>query len=237
MPRLYVNQALTAKSLIMLNPEQSHYLCHVLRQKIGSMLTVFNEVNGDWLAILIEVKKKQVVIKVDSQQKLPVLTPPLWLAFAPLKQEATNLVLEKATELGVTHIQPLWMEHSNTQRLNQDRWQKIVMEAAEQCERQDVPTILSSLKLTAFLENLPANIHWFMALERSHQPCLLKALETANGKKWGFIIGPEGGFSATEQHILLHHPSIHPITLGTRVLRAETAALSALAVAQSALDK
>ena len=230
-----MNHPLTEKALITLSPEQSHYLCHVLRQRVGGTLTVFDGENGDWLATITELVKKQAVIKIESQQRLPVSTKPLWLAFAPLKQDATNFVLEKATELGVTHVQPLWMERSNTQRLNDDRWQKIVIEAAEQCERQDIPTLLPSLKLMAFLDNLPADVQWFVALERSDQPCLLTALQKENPKTWGFIIGPEGGFSAVEQHILRQHSSVHAISLGTRVLRAETAALSVLAVAQRVL--
>ncbi|RZI46063.1 16S rRNA (uracil(1498)-N(3))-methyltransferase [Candidatus Finniella inopinata] len=233
MPRLYLNQPLTEKTLITLSLEQSHYLLHVLRQRAGDKVTVFNAENGDWSAVVRESVRKQIVLEINSQIKPAVPTNPLWLAFAPLKQEATNFVLEKATELGVTHVQPLWMDHSNTQRLNEERWQKIMIEAAEQCERQDIPVLLPSLKLMDFLGNLPSEPLWFVALERSDQTPLLSALQKKPQGPYGFIIGPEGGFSAVEQQAFRQHPSLQIISLGWRVLRAETAALTVLAVAQS----
>ena len=236
MIRLYLNTPLSEKIIITLPTEQSHYLCHVLRKRVEDTIVVFNEQNGDWLAKIVELTKKQVLIQLNHQTKVFKASHPMWLAFAPLKQEATNLVLEKSTELGVTHIQPLWMEHSNSQRLNQDRWRKIVIEASEQCERHDIPIILPSLKLTDFLNNLPSSVQWFAGLERSNETCILKALQTSTSKVWGFIIGPEGGFSATEKQILTKHPSIEVISLSNRVLRAETAALTALAIAQGTLE-
>jgi 16S rRNA (uracil1498-N3)-methyltransferase len=237
MPRLYLNHPLAEKTIIPLNPEQSHYLAHVLRQNIGDSLFVFNATAGEWRAKIYQITKKQVVIEIVDQQQSVCLTPTLWLAFAPLKQDATNFLLEKATELGVTHLQPLWMERSNTQRLNQQRWEKIVIEASEQCERYDIPHILPSLSLAAFLKDLPQNMEWFAAIEREASKYLLAVLQTKQTAKWGFIIGPEGGFSTTEQHLLHQHPSICAINLGPRILRAETAGLTVLAIAQSMLIK
>lgn len=235
MTRLYLNQPLSGKSIISLNSDQSHYLVHVLRKNVDDTLQVFNSEQGEWWAKIDQVTKKQVNLQILSQKQSPSITIPVWLAFAPLKQDATNLLLEKSTELGVTHLQPLWMEHSNTQRLNQQRWEKIVIEASEQCERFDIPYILPSLTLSSFLQDLPSGIKWFVALERENTMNLLTALQNDQTSPWGFIIGPEGGFSKTEQYLFHQNPSICAISLGPRILRAETAGLCVLSVAQSLL--
>lgn len=238
MPRLYLNHPLLEKTIILLNLEQSHYLAHVLRQNVGDNLSVFNSQDGEWLAKIHQIAKKHVCIEIIEQKEKNCLSPTLWLAFAPLKQEATNFLLEKATELGVTHLQPLWMDHSNTHRLNQQRWEKIVIEASEQCERQDIPKILPSLTLTTFLDDLPLGVEWLAATERMNNTGnLLTVLQNKRTTTWGFIIGPEGGFSKTEQYLLHQHTAICAISLGSRILRAETAGLAVLAIAQNLLNK
>lgn len=235
MIRLYLNYPLETKTRVELNIEQSHYLCHVMRQKKGDTLAVFNPKDGEWLAQIYNIGKKYVSVEIQKFQHKSHSQSILWLAFAPLKKDATDFLLEKATELGVTHLQPLWMERSNTQSLNLKRWEKITIEAAEQCERQDIPLILPSIKLASFLNSLPQQVDWFASIEREKSPQLNEILPKKDQCSWGFIVGPEGGFSSQEKG-LLAQKSIPSISLGSRILKSETAALSMLAIAQSMIN-
>ncbi len=233
MTRLYLNQTLIEKAEIALSLEQSHHIHNVLRYKKEDVIRVFNETNGEWFAKIIALTKKQVIIEIQHQHLQPQNPATLWLAFAPLKQDANTFLLEKATELGVTHLQPLWMERSNTQRLNHQRWEKIVTEASQQCERQDIPKILESQNFIHFLKDLPSHVKWLVALERYQGPILSKTLSPESLLPYGFIVGPEGGFSPSERKLLESNPSVQPTSLGPRILRAETAALSVLAITQT----
>jgi len=233
MTRLYLNNSFQAKQELTLTPDQSHYLAKVLRYQIGDKIKVFNEINGEWAAQLKDVTKKEVIIKIIEQLSSAKLCAPLWLAFSPLKHEAMGFLIEKATELGATHLQPLITDRCNNHRLNLERLQKNAVEASQQCERHNIPLILEPISFGKFIQNLPA-VHWFAALERSTSEPIKKALDKANPQlPWGFVIGPEGGFSANEVKFITNHPSITSIHLGPLILRAETAALSALAIAQS----
>ncbi|NBT85189.1 MAG: 16S rRNA (uracil(1498)-N(3))-methyltransferase [Alphaproteobacteria bacterium] len=233
MTRLYLNNTLHAKQELTLDPDQSHYLAKVLRYQIDDMIKIFNEKDGEWTAQITEITKKSVSIKIDEQFSVARPCPPLWLAFSPLKHEAMGFLIEKATELGVTQLQPLITDRCNNHRLNLERLQKNAIEAAQQCERHDIPRVLEPLAFGKFLNALPP-ILWFAPLERSESESIKQTLEKANHKlPWGFIIGPEGGFSVNEARSIKNHSSVKPIHLGPLILRAETAALSALAIAQS----
>lgn len=232
MTRLYLNNDLQAKQELILNPDQSHYLAKVLRYQIGDKINVFNEKSGEWSAQLKEITKKAVIISIDKQLSSAKPCAPIWLAFSPLKHEAMGFLIEKTTELGVTHLQPLITDRCNNNRLNLERLQKNAIEAAQQCERHDIPQILEPLDFGKFLSNLPS-ILWFAALERSTSEPIKKILDKADSQSpWGFIIGPEGGFSPKEVKFITNHTSITPIHLGSLILRAETAALAVLAIAQ-----
>ncbi|MBY0281050.1 MAG: 16S rRNA (uracil(1498)-N(3))-methyltransferase [Alphaproteobacteria bacterium] len=233
MTRLYLNNSFQAKQELALDLDQSHYLAKVLRYQINDKIKVFNEKDGEWTACITEITKKAVRIQVDEHLSIASPCPPLWLAFSPLKHEAMGFLIEKATELGVTHLQPLITDRCNNHRLNLERLQKNAIEAAQQCERHDIPRVLEPVVFGKFLSNLPP-ISWFAAIERSESESIKQALEKADSKvPWGFIIGPEGGFSAHEVKSITNHASIKSIHLGPLILRAETAALSALAIAQS----
>ncbi len=233
MTRLYLNEALHAKKELTLNTEHSHYLGRVLRYQINDTVSVFNEKDGEWQSQVTEITKKVVIIQVQQQLRIPAPPLPLWLAFAPLKNDAMGFLIEKATELGATHLQPILTERCNTQRLNLDRLQKNAIEASQQCERLDIPTVKNPSELVKFLKDLPKEVEWFVALERADAASIQKILETKDKQQpWGFIIGPEGGFTETEARLFKTH-NITPVNLGPRILRAETAALSVLAIAQS----
>lgn len=233
MTRLYLNNTLQAKQELTLDPDQSHYLAKVLRYQIDDQIKVFNEKDGEWTAHITEITKKAVSIKINEQLSGAKPCPSLWLAFSPLKHEAMGFLIEKATELGVTHLQPLITDRCNNHRLNLERLQKNAIEAAQQCERHDIPLVLEPITFGKFLSDLPP-ILWFAALERKQSESIKQALEKENHKMpWGFIIGPEGGFSPNEVKSITNHSSVKSIHLGPLILRAETAALSALAIAQS----
>ena len=233
MTRLYLNNTIQAKQKLSLDTAQSHYLSKVLRYQIGNEIKVFNERDGEWKASIKEITKKEVTILIDKCISIAKPCLPLWLAFSPLKHEATGFLIEKATELGVTHLQPLITDRCNNHRFNRERLQKNTIEAAQQCERHDIPIVLEPLTFTKFTLNLP-DVCWFIALEREKSQTIRHALEKADQKlPWGFIVGPEGGFSSHEIQAVSNNQSITSINLGPLILRAETACLSTLAIAQS----
>jgi len=242
MLRLYIAEEIIAGHDIGLSVEQAHHLRNVMRLRAGDSVLVFNSNDGDWQAVLSVVDKKQCLVKVVQQIRPPIKTRALSLAFAPLKQDATNWLIEKATELGVTNFQPLIMDHSNTKKAQLDRYQKIAAEASAQCERQDIPTISPLMPLRDFLSNLPDDFTWLVAMERfdnnQEDSCAQKShsilsvlfddFSRSYENNLGLIIGPEGGFSKSEKDLIIKHNKVKTFSLGQRILRAETAAIAAL---------
>lgn len=216
MTRIYLNLQLSSGKIIELNKQQQHYLTKVLRFKEGDVFYAFNAAYGEW-----QIQYSKYGSQCLKQIKMPAKSPPLWLAFAPIKHDAFSFLIEKATELGVTNLQPLITDHANSHRINMERLEKQVIEAAQQCERLDIPVINSPIALNKFLANLPESINWYVAIER------LKSNDQIT-KPCGFIIGPEGGWSESEK--LLLQQKAKPISLGGNILRAETAALACLSL-------
>ena len=217
MARLYLNQTLKKAQTVELSKDQRHYLEKVLRLQTGQSLFGFNSCDGEWQ---ITFEKPNYVCV--TQVREPYLSKPSWLAFAPLKHDPMTFLIEKATELGVTNLQPILTERTNTQRINLERLQKNAIEAAQQCERLDVPIVHQPLPLGVFLQKLPATVSWYAAIERSNDSAInLK-------HPAGFIVGPEGGWSESEKSILKNHTT--NISLGRNILRAETAAILCLSI-------
>jgi 16S rRNA (uracil1498-N3)-methyltransferase len=217
MTRLYLPIELSVNTTIYLDKQQIHYLAKVMRFKDGEIFTAFNSECGEW-----QVKFNKESCICLTQTKEPLKSPQLWLAFAPIKHDALSFLIEKATELGVTNLQPILTDHTNSQRINLERIKKQAIEASEQCERLDVPTIHAPIHLNKFIAALPTNINWYFAMERSTHDKIIK-------KPCGFIIGPEGGWSETEKKLL--NQKVTPISLGNNILRAETAAITCLSIA------
>ncbi len=216
MTRLYINQTLAAEQLVDLSKDQRHYLERVLRFKTGQSFFCFNQVCGEW-----EIVYENSCYRCVSQTREPSLIEPSWLAFAPLKHDPMTFLIEKATELGVTNLQPILTERTNTQRVNLERVQKNAIEASQQCERLDIPTVHEPVALATFLQNLPQEVQWFAAIERSEETCQIKYPA-------GFIIGPEGGWSEKEKELLKKYTT--NISLGENILRAETASIVCLSM-------
>ena len=224
--RLYVENDLAPGVELHATSLQAHYLCAVMRRGAGDPIILFNGRDGEWLARIGHIKRDHATLCAESQLRPQVAGLELALVFAPLKRDATDLVIQKATELGATAIHPILTAHSNTQRANLERFRSITIEAAEQCERLDLPTLHSPLPLLQFLSQWPAEKPLAACFERSQSAPI-------HSRATGLIVGPEGGFTATELDVMRRHSFVIPVSLGPLVLRAETAAIAGLALLQA----
>ncbi|GAB6052994.1 16S rRNA (uracil(1498)-N(3))-methyltransferase [Magnetospira thiophila] len=231
--RLYVTDDLTAGQSISLPPSQAHYLHGVLRLSPGDSLHLFNGREGEWLAELRDMSKKQARLEVTTQTRPQMPEPGPWLLFAPLKKDRTDFLVEKATELGAAALWPVFTRHTVAARVNQERLRAQVIEAAEQCGRLTLPELIPPLTLNN-LERAwdPARPLWIADESRTGTP--LKDLDVSAAP--GILIGPEGGFAEAELDLLRRLPFAVRVSLGPRLLRAETAALAALAGWQALAD-
>lgn len=235
-PRLFISPAHTdpmkAEGLIDLAPGQAHYLGTVMRQQAGAEVEVFNARDGAWRGEIAHLRRDRCSIRLVEQSRPPAPTAGLRLLFAPLKRDATETVIRMGTELGVTRFCPVVTERTNTHRLNAARLESIACEAAEQCERLDVPDIDPLLSLPEVLSQWPAGVALFAALERTGQQATPPAPRVGDG----VLIGPEGGFSPREHDMLRRLTFVRQLSLGPLVLRADTAAAAALALVGAGLD-
>lgn len=225
--RLHVAAALAEGETIAVTAAQAHYLAHVMRRGPGDMLRLFNGRDGEFAARIETVRRERATLRVEHRTHAQIQGPDLWLAFALLKRDATDLVVQKATELGVAALHPVLTERVNAHRMNADRLTAIAVEAAEQSERLTVPDLHPPQPLAALLSNWPRDRRLFAAVERSHEP-LLSPTEGARA----LLVGPEGGFTPTELEALRAHPFVTPVSLGPRILRADTACIAGLALLQ-----
>lgn len=223
MIRLFVVGPLSIGQTVSLSTEQSHYLINVMRCKVQDTVNIFNGNDGEFCFQITEIAKKcvrgSVVTCISVQKKLPSLT----LIFAPIKQDRLSFMIEKATELGVTHFQPVLTQYTAMKRLNRDRILRIATEASEQCERMCIPTCAPLMPLQQYMQDKTEDTHIAFAYERlALQGKGAPIDENLNA----VIIGPEGGFSKEEVSLL--REECRPISLGPLILRAETAAIVGL---------
>ena len=209
-------------------PGQAHYLGAVMRRAVGDPVVVFNGVDGEWLARIISLRRDRALLAVERQLRPQLAERDLWLAFALLKRDATDLTVQKATELGASLLQPVLTAHTSAARVNTERLATIATEAAEQSERLTVPRIAAPRPLREVLATWPPERPLFAALEREAAPPLRACPRPA-----GLLVGPEGGFSPAELDELRRRPFVRPVTLGPRILRAETAAIVGLTLLQA----
>ncbi len=233
MPRIFITEPLIENTGVQLDDGQGKYLTRVMRLEDGAPVRVFNGADGEWRARLEQLSGKKVSVVPESKTREQVETPDLTLLFAPLKKTRTDFVVEKACELGVRRIQPVMTERTQSSRVRSDRLQSVVIEAAEQTERMDVPMVEDDLPLAGALDKWdPSRPLYFCDEGGDAQPMSRVLAETEFGPA-GILIGPEGGFSPAERLLLRKLPFVTPVTLGPRILRAETAAVSALTLWQS----
>ncbi len=235
--RIYVeNTPLNAGADITLDAPQANYLLNVLRLGAGDEVHLFNAENGEWRGEIGDGRKSKLYVKLVSQTR-PSLPSPisiLTLCFAPLKKDRTDFLVEKASELGVHFLQPVFTDHTQSERVNVERLQATAIEAAEQCDRLDAPHILPPINLPNYLQNLSKDSILFLAAESGAAMPIAAAFgHLEPSPNVHFLIGPEGGFSAAEFLMFDKYPAIRRMRLGPRLLRAETAAMAVLSVFQA----
>jgi 16S rRNA (uracil1498-N3)-methyltransferase len=228
--RLFVPAPLFADAEVTATQAQAHYLATVMRRAIGETVLLFNGADGEWEARIMTLRRDRALLRSERQVRPQVAEPDIWLLFAPLKRDSTDLVVQKATELGASAILPVLTERTNSARLNLGRLQAIAVEAAEQCERLALPRIEAAERLPAVLADWPDDRALVAALERSDAP----GVRPSHGPA-ALLVGPEGGFTEPELDALRRHPLVVPASLGPRILRAETAVIVGLALLQAPL--
>ena len=233
-PRLFVEGAFAPHHTVTLNREQSHYLVHVMRCRIGTVLRVFNGVDGEWLAELGETSRKQWMLTLRRQIRPQMALGRISWLFAPLKQARLDYMVQKAVEMGVARMQPVLTQHTMVQRLNLDRMRANAIEAAEQCHVLAVPAVDPEMKLEKAIAGLAEGTVLVFCDEGADLAPPIKALQSVPpDKPIAVLIGPEGGFSDKERLWLLGYPSVIRMSLGPRILRADTAAVAALTLVQA----
>lgn len=232
--RLFVDQALNAGKAFEVDRTQANYLLNVLRLKAGANVLVFNGRDGEWLAELQPTGRKSCQIKLEKQTRVQPQPYPLIYCFAPLKQGRLDYMVQKAVEMGAGILQPVLTHHTQVTKLNLDRVRANALEAAEQCGILSIPTCNEPVRLVKMVQDWPSDTKIIFADESAGESNPISALQNipASTKK-AVLIGPEGGFSQNERELLLSKEFVIPISLGPRILRADTAAVAALAVLQA----
>lgn len=225
-PRLFVEETLAAGTMLGLDGAQAHYLIAVMRTAPGDPVKLFDNVTGEWLALAREVGKRRLTLEVTERLRERETVPDLWLCAAPIKKGRIDWVIEKACELGVDRIRPVMTRRAVVDRLNLDRLRAHAVEAAEQCGRTALPRLEEPVKLNELLRDWPAERTLFFADEAGGVPALA-AMQGHPGPA-AILIGPEGGFDDAEREAIRALPQAIGITLGPRILRAETAAIAAI---------
>lgn len=232
--RLFVEADLAAGAEVALDEAQTHYLTGVLRLRSGAQLLVFNGRDGEWLASLGEVRKRGAMLSIERQTRPQEEGPDIDYLFAPLKRARLDYMVQKATEMGVRRLRPVTTERTVAERINEDRMRANVIEAAEQCGILHIPEVHSPVALNDVLDAWTTNRRLIYCDEHgSSDP-----VATLNGLEPGpvaVLVGPEGGFSALERERLLGKSFVVPLSLGPRIMRADTAAVAVLALTNAIL--
>ena len=231
--RLFVDHTLGEAQSVPLNKDQAHYIFSVMRKSIGETILIFDGNNGEWEASIEEISKKSGVLFCIKQTKPQIMPPDLWLFFSPLKKVRTDFIVEKATELGVAKIIPVQTEHTNADRIKLTRLSAHAIEAAEQCGGTYIPKIEELQKINEVLENFPLDRRLLFCDEKLQASEV--NLENLKKGKWAILVGPEGGFSEIERNYLKGLKFTFSISLGPRILRADTAAVTAISLWQNYL--
>lgn len=232
--RLYVDADLAEGQAVAVSRDQAHYLFGVMRLKEGALVALFNGRDGEFQAEVTVANKRNGVLVCGVQSKPLQMPPDLWLLFAPIKKARTDFIVEKAAEMGAARICPVSTEYTQSERLRQDRLQAHAVEAAEQCGGTYVPEVAELRKLDTMLADWPADRKLLFCDETRVGEAVTELAELGGGP-WAILIGPEGGFSPDEVARLRGMDGVYSVSLGPRILRADTAAVAALALWQDAL--
>jgi 16S rRNA (uracil1498-N3)-methyltransferase len=237
--RLFVEADLSARAEVALDAPRAHYLRNVLRRQVGDPVALFNGRDGEWRARIDTLRRGEARLQVEEQTRPQHDEADLWLIFAPVKRVRIDAIAEKATELGVAALWPVFTRHTAVTRVNRERLRANAVEAAEQTERLSVPAVFETAPLVEVLADWRPDRHLIVCAEAgSARPIAEAFLDFARAsdaarQKWAILTGPEGGFARTELDALAKLPFVTPVGLGPRILRADTAALAALACWQA----
>ncbi len=233
--RLFIDTPLSENTVYNCNSTQTNYLLKVLRMKTGSTLYVFNGSDGEWLAEVETPKKNQCNLIIRELARNQQLGQDLEYIFAPIKRSRLDYMVQKATELGVSSLKPVITHRTIVDRVNLDRMQANIIEAAEQCGILNIPAISQPEKLNRILDNWPSDRIIIHCDERAEIQSPIEALSQIKGKPVSVLIGPEGGFDEQERLRLEKMPETLSISLGPRIMRADTAAIAALTLVNAVL--
>ena len=225
LPRLFVRTPLSDGARVDLDAGQANYLGNVMRLGEGAELLTFDGRSGEWLARIVEAGKKRMTLVAEQRTREPETVPDVWLAFAPVKRTQTDWLVEKATELGVAKLLPVMTRRTIAERVKLERLEAIAIEAAEQCGRTGLPELVEPQPLARFLDRRDTGRTLYFADEGGGEP----AAAAFKAGSATILTGPEGGFTDEERAAIRAVPNAVPVSLGPRILRAETAALAALA--------
>lgn len=231
--RLYVAGDLGEGVAVTLDEGQAHYLLHVLRAETGNLVSLFNGRNGEWLAEITAAAKRGVTATCRRHTQAQRGTPDIWLAFTPVKKTPSDYLVQKAAELGVSVLQPVFTRRTIVGRINEERMAANAVEAAEQSGRLTVPEVRSGISFDKLLASWPQDRRLLFCDEGGDAKSMTQAARESRGGPSAILTGPEGGFDPQERAALRALPFVVPVTLGPRILRADTAALAALAIWQA----
>lgn len=233
--RLYVEAPLAEGGLVELDRDQRHYLINVMRQEEGAPVQLFNGRDGEWTAEIVQVTKKACALAPRAQAREQDAVPDVALWFAPVKKLRLDFLVQKATELGVASIRPVMTRRTNAGRVKDERMVANVIEAVEQCGRLTVPEVLDTLSLEEVLAAEPERRILFCDEGGDVRPIAEALAKGTPGASWAVLIGPEGGFAPEERDMLRAQDRVVPVSLGPRIMRADTAAIAALSLWQAHL--
>jgi 16S rRNA (uracil1498-N3)-methyltransferase len=238
--RLFIEKEISQNLMIYIKEKQHHFLKNVLRIKLNDVINVFDGITGEWRSQVISISKDKTALKIEKKIREFETQPDIWLIFAPIKLFRLNIIIQKAVELGVSKFVPCKTEFSNFDKLNYKNLELNAIEAAQQCERLDIPKIEKIINLDALIKELPDDRALVFCDESdTNLPSIYDELRLNlnNYSRWSVIIGPEGGFSNEERELIKKQKNVLRVTLGSRILRSDTAAISSLFCIQSMVDK
>ena len=237
--RLYIQQSLRKNEELLIDNKRFHYLKNVIRVKKNDIIRIFNEKEGEWLGKINNIEKRIITLKIEKKIRSPQKDIDLWLFFSPIKKDRLNIIIQKATEIGVSKFIPIKTERSNISDINIYSLKQNAITASEQSERINIPIINERINFNKITEFNFNNRCLIYCDERNLKN--LNLIDTlykikSKFKKWSIIIGPEGGFSLEEREIILKLKNVFPVSLGNRILRSDTAATVALFCLQQFIE-
>ena len=238
--RLFIEKQISPNLMIYIKDKQHHFLKNVLRVKLNDTIILFDGNTGEWESNVISISKEKTAVKISRKIREFEHQPDIWLIFAPIKPYRLNITIQKAVELGVSKFIPCKTEFSNFDKLNYKNLELNAIEAAQQCERLDIPKIEKIIDLNSFLKDFPDDRALIFCDESdSNLPSIYDVIKSKLNfySKWSVIIGPEGGFTNHEKNMLIKLKNVLRVSLGKRILRSDTAAISSLFCIQSLVDK